>query len=311
MSYPRPTSTYRRNTILTIHPSGSDTINHDEPDIEIRLIAPLKTGFGRGPAQVWKVELELEDRHTPVVAKIYDPRYNIQRHYGQSTAQAVLTEQRAYAELRHLQGSSLPVYLGLYSMILPSGNDQVSVALLQYIEGENLRSFMRHPTRSKVMLPTCEDHASSIIRQLADVYRNIYDDCNIHHKDFHAYNTMISKAVHTETAASNDKNWPYCSEENCCFVDFARPCDLRVWLIDFEYVVFIEDEDRKHLEKLAELEKNPTPDDFAEYSDPDDLALLAEANSVPSPVAPPIEDEIRDWFATTEEYYRMMDYYLF
>jgi hypothetical protein len=203
----------------------------------ITLSSPLSIGVREHLSQVWKVSAT--PSAGPLVARIYDALY-----YDDPEGlvvpffpidRAVSVQTAAYHLLQPVQGDLVPRFKGLYLCPIPNQQRTVYVILLEYIDGEDLKSVRRRGL--------CERHKDTITEMVVVIWARVRS-LGVIHNDTKPRN-FILRSVAGESATSiehtnhpqhntGDEGGTHCSAPNCSLHSGADAQDLRIVMIDLE-----------------------------------------------------------------------------
>ncbi|KAK9242128.1 hypothetical protein V1506DRAFT_107766 [Lipomyces tetrasporus] len=182
--------------------------------VYLKILEPVRLGDNHS-TQIAKVQVDRVIPHesnsppvdTPLIAKFYDPLYF---DHEQDDADPFLCVDRdysheaaAYKALSVLQGSTIPIYYGSYSMELPAEATvrSVRLILMEFIPGSSMQQLK--PSDFSQL------DRQVIMKAVVDAESLVYTH-NVRHRDIHPRNILV---LSTATAAL---------DRRVVLVDFGR-----------------------------------------------------------------------------------------
>ncbi|EKM73922.1 hypothetical protein AGABI1DRAFT_95991, partial [Agaricus bisporus var. burnettii JB137-S8] len=139
---------------------------------------------------------------------------------------------KAYEKLKHLQGTLLAQFYGLFTATLPAQHNRtVHVILLEEVPGTDLRLLLPPKVAEKV----CSRHREAIFDRVINLYLDLCD-CGINQHDMHPRNVILRPQEHVVPGTR------FCNTDNCPLTLQVDCDDFHLVMIDFECVEFEEED---------------------------------------------------------------------
>ncbi|XP_006454958.1 hypothetical protein AGABI2DRAFT_114728 [Agaricus bisporus var. bisporus H97] len=172
-----------------------------------------------------------------LVAKIFDPVFLDEDEAYYSDAflardRSVYSEVKAYEKLKHLQGTLLAQFYGLFTATLPAQHNRtVHVILLEEVPGMDLRLLLPPKVAERV----CSRHREAIFDRVLNLYLDLCD-CGVNQHDMHPRNVILRPQEHVVPGTR------FCNTDDCPLTLQIDCDDFHLVMIDFECVEFEEED---------------------------------------------------------------------
>ena len=212
------------------------TLPSTPPDVTITLTNELSTGR----ACVWtavehKSSAASSPDATPIIAKIFDPVFFGTHREDDTNAFAVCDfsvskEVESYDRLKPFQGTKIPRFYGHFIAPLPSQHNRtISIILLEYVEGRDLRRLVPEDVADKV----CNVHKEAIVDAVINLHLDLLDYGGVFLTDLRPRNVLL-KIPKVSTGHQ------YCIMPQCPLRLVADCNNLDMIMIDLENVRYFD-----------------------------------------------------------------------
>ncbi|KAF7785178.1 hypothetical protein Agabi119p4_1343 [Agaricus bisporus var. burnettii] len=243
--YVKPIELYKQSiaerTVLPSTPPALTITLEKRLSTSTRRVPHVWTAHVRGkPSVNGETTRTTETEYPPLlVAKIFDPVFFDGEDADLFDAFlvrdiSVSSEVKSYEKLKHLQGTVLAQFYGLFVATLPTQHNRpVYIILLEKVPGNDLY----HILPPDVAEDVCPKHRDAILDNALNLLFD-FCECGVNLQDMNPRNIILRPQKHEVSEAQ------FCTTDNCPAAHKIDCNDLHLVMIDFESVEFMDEQDR-------------------------------------------------------------------